>query len=315
MRKLFFSVYFFAFSSLALFAQSVAINESGDLAHHSSILDVQSVSKGLLIPRMTKSQRELIAGPATGLMVYQTNGGAGFYYFDGADWQRLSTGLLPENLWTANGSHIFNANTGNVGIGANNPQAKLEITSATDSPNLLLSNNSNNQILLRKNIGAGTYNQVILSSNGLTLDINTSSFVTNPDGTAMSSIAQIARFGGTYAVESRGALNAMGEVNNTSKTGNANLTPTAYGMVASNATIYASTGNFTCTWNSVSKRYEIAISGESYYFQNYITCVTPAGGSISRFRTDSASGKLLVYLYDSAGTAVQANFHFITYKP
>lgn len=315
MRKLFLFFFLLACTSICLHAQSVAINETSDLAHHSAILDVQSISKGMLLPRMTKEQRELIAGPATGLMVYQTNAGAGLYYYDGSSWQRLSTGLLPENLWTANGSHIFNANSGNVGIGVNNPQAKLEISSVAGSPNLLLSNSSGSQLLLRKNTGTGSFNQMILTSDGLSMDINTSSYVTNPDGSVISSISQVARLGGAYAIEARGPVNAIGEVNNTSRTGNANLTPTAYGVVASNATIYASTGNFTCVWNAVSKRYEITISGESYYYQNYITCITPAGGSISRFKTDSSGGKLLVYMYDTAGALAQGNFHFITYKP
>lgn len=55
-------------------------------------LDVQSTTKGLLIPRMLDSERTGISGPATGLLVYQTNGSAGFYYFDGAVWKPLHSG-------------------------------------------------------------------------------------------------------------------------------------------------------------------------------------------------------------------------------
>jgi trimeric autotransporter adhesin len=39
----------------------------------SSLLEIKSTSKGLLIPRMTLTQRNAIAAPATGLMIYQTN--------------------------------------------------------------------------------------------------------------------------------------------------------------------------------------------------------------------------------------------------
>ncbi|MDQ2769447.1 MAG: hypothetical protein M3Y54_02975, partial [Bacteroidota bacterium] len=50
----------------------------------SSVLDLVSTSKGLLVPRMTTAQRTAIASPATGLLVYQTNGTTGFYVYDGS---------------------------------------------------------------------------------------------------------------------------------------------------------------------------------------------------------------------------------------
>jgi len=58
----------------------------------SAQLDVQSTTKGLLIPRMTDTERTGIGSPATGLLVYQTNGAAGFYYFDGVVWQPFMFG-------------------------------------------------------------------------------------------------------------------------------------------------------------------------------------------------------------------------------
>lgn len=69
-----------------LHAQNVAINETGALPHASAMLDVQSTTKGLLVPRMTAAQKSAIAAPATGLMVYQTDGTAGYYFFNGVSW-------------------------------------------------------------------------------------------------------------------------------------------------------------------------------------------------------------------------------------
>ena len=43
----------------------------------SAMLDVQSTSKGFLPPRMTSLQRESIANPIDGLMVFCTNCGTG----------------------------------------------------------------------------------------------------------------------------------------------------------------------------------------------------------------------------------------------
>ncbi|RYF84574.1 MAG: hypothetical protein EON98_08835 [Chitinophagaceae bacterium] len=57
----------------------------------SAVLDVSSTSKGLLIPRMTLSQRDAIGSPANGLLIYQTDGKPGFYFYLGG-WQPISTG-------------------------------------------------------------------------------------------------------------------------------------------------------------------------------------------------------------------------------
>ena len=57
----------------------------------SAKLDITSTDKGLLTPRMTASQRGLITSPATGLLIYQTDGTTGFYYYTGAAWIALST--------------------------------------------------------------------------------------------------------------------------------------------------------------------------------------------------------------------------------
>jgi hypothetical protein len=42
---------------------------------------------GLLVPRMTETQRDAISPAATGLMIYQTDGTAGFYYYNGSSWE------------------------------------------------------------------------------------------------------------------------------------------------------------------------------------------------------------------------------------
>lgn len=52
----------------------------------SAVLDMTATDKGMLIPRMTASQRGAIASPAEGLMVYQTDAPKGFYYYNGSAW-------------------------------------------------------------------------------------------------------------------------------------------------------------------------------------------------------------------------------------
>ncbi len=75
------------------FCQNVGINATGAPAHASSMLDVTSTNKGILIPRMTNAQRNAIAGPATGLLIFQTDNGPGFYYYDGATWQTVGDNM------------------------------------------------------------------------------------------------------------------------------------------------------------------------------------------------------------------------------
>ena len=65
----------------------IAINTDGSQPDGSAMLDVKSADKGLLIPRLTAAQRSSIALPATGLLVYQTDAPAGFYYNKGTTTQ------------------------------------------------------------------------------------------------------------------------------------------------------------------------------------------------------------------------------------
>ena len=60
--------------------------------HASSVLDVTSTTQGLLTPRMTTAQRNAIVLPADGLMVYDTDLKA-FYYYNAAipSWLPIST--------------------------------------------------------------------------------------------------------------------------------------------------------------------------------------------------------------------------------
>jgi hypothetical protein len=88
MKKYYFLTVFASFLmllSLSLSAQ-VGINNDGANPDNSALLDVKSASKGILIPRMTMAERDVIIAPATGLMIYQTDQAAGFYCYNGALW-------------------------------------------------------------------------------------------------------------------------------------------------------------------------------------------------------------------------------------
>src|SRR6478736_3832368 len=79
-------------------AQNVGIGTTSPNA--SAQLDITSNSKGLLIPRLTTTQRGAIVSPAKGLIVYDSTSQVIFYY-DGAVWQGVSNS---GNAWSLNGN-------------------------------------------------------------------------------------------------------------------------------------------------------------------------------------------------------------------
>jgi len=83
MKKLFYLFIFLSFCS-QVFSQTVVVTDDATYTtgNASSVLDVKSVLKGFLAPRMTQAQRTAIASPADGLLVYETDGTKGFYYYN-----------------------------------------------------------------------------------------------------------------------------------------------------------------------------------------------------------------------------------------
>ena len=66
----------------------------------SAELDVTSTTKGFAPPRMTQAQRNAIVSPIAGLMVYQSDGTSGLYYYTGTAWTTVNvdaavTGTAP----------------------------------------------------------------------------------------------------------------------------------------------------------------------------------------------------------------------------
>src|SRR5688572_21202232 len=108
-------------------AQNVAINSDGSTAHPSAMLDVKSFNKGFLAPRMTMAQRNAIVSPAAGLLIYQTNGTAGLYSFNGSAWVPVGSGIDGGSKWTVSGNNIYNNNSGYVGIGVAAPIGTLDV--------------------------------------------------------------------------------------------------------------------------------------------------------------------------------------------
>jgi hypothetical protein len=88
----------------------------------------------------------------------------------------------------------------------------------------------------------------------------------------------------------------------------------AFGTINTNGAKLSGTPNWTSVLNAIPLRYEVTITGESYFFSRYATTVTPMG-TAEACQTDSIGGRLLISCVNSAGTATTPFVAFVTSKP
>jgi len=131
------------------FAQGVGISNTSITPDASSILELKSTNKGLLIPRMTQTQRDVINGGsfATGLIIYNTTTNQ-FNYDNGAGWQIVFSG-----------SAVVNTITGTTD--------RIVITGTADNPVVNISPNYAGQtsITTLGTISTGTWNGSAIADN------------------------------------------------------------------------------------------------------------------------------------------------------
>ena len=78
----------------------------------SAVLDIVSTNKGVLVPRLTVGQRDAIATPANGLLIYNV-ADSKFNYWDGVKWAAVGEGLtwftgqgVPTNIGKVNDLYL-----------------------------------------------------------------------------------------------------------------------------------------------------------------------------------------------------------------
>jgi len=81
----------------------------------SSALDIESTTGGILIPRLSEFQRDAIALPAAGLMIYQTDKNPGFYFYNGTSWTKINGAAGPRGPQGVFGGASFEYQYGGVG--------------------------------------------------------------------------------------------------------------------------------------------------------------------------------------------------------
>lgn len=105
----------------------VAVNTDNSAADASAMLDVKSVNSGFLIPRMDASARNGISNPATGLLVFQTDAPAGFYYYNGISWQKIAETI-------AESDPVFSGWNKSLGISISSSQVSNFTTAVSAVP-------------------------------------------------------------------------------------------------------------------------------------------------------------------------------------
>jgi len=146
---------------LSTYAQNAGIADDGNsfTPNSSSILELKSTSKGMLIPRMTSAQRTAISSPATSLLVYQTDATAGFYYYSGTAWVQVATGAWTLNPVTKTANATL-AKTETFVLASNDITITLPVVTSTD----------NGLAITVKNVGGATDLVIVQGSSSATID-------------------------------------------------------------------------------------------------------------------------------------------------
>lgn len=205
----------------------------------SSALEIEASNAGLLIPRVSlvsvANGTIPINSPAISLLVYNINdfvvggNGTGYYYWDGSQWQQLITSASA-NSWglignagtnpttnyigtsdnqdlsiRTNGSEAVRIdNTGNVGIGQNNPTNSLEVNGS-----ILFNGDFVNQQAL--GVHSDTQQQVPYVSSVYTPLAGTTVSITVTDGSGINNSAVfITGFARVFGGNLSGYNNSMG---------------------------------------------------------------------------------------------------------
>jgi len=254
-------------------AQGVAINNNNAAPNNSAMLDVQSTTKGMLVPRMTTAQRTAIASPAKGLMVYDTDANS-FWYYNGSKWTFLS----------ASGSSTDWALTGNSGTNSTS-----NFLGTADTASLKIKTNNQTRVLVTGNGSVGINN----ISPQAQLDVRTlKNSSTVVDG--IIGVASNSGTGGSYA----GSFTANGSNN----TGNV----AAVSAYAQNGLYnYGFLGTASATTGDAYGVYGVGttLGGLSWggYFKGDYMGVQAIGGTRGVYATGGTGG-----WFEGSGTGIMA---------
>jgi hypothetical protein len=146
-------------------------------------LDVSSTTKGVLIPRMTAAQKLAISSPSNGLLIFQTDAPAGFYYYNGSAWISISnpgttTRFLPHSNNFAHFAGLQSLSSLALGsyVAMNNSDLVIDVPSGYSSNKVVIkwdtwgdvatsgaANGSLRYLIKQTGTSSNTYNSVAMN--------------------------------------------------------------------------------------------------------------------------------------------------------
>lgn len=135
--------------SVLAYSQNDYLHIGSSAKEASAILQIDKTDKGILIPRMTTTQRNAIVSPVNGLMVYDTTTNS-FWFYDGTSWCNAA---VPTSIFDKDGD------TGvDVEIGADQDDIRMLMEGAIV---LDIKENVHGQVIYRTNSGGPSTNLFI----------------------------------------------------------------------------------------------------------------------------------------------------------
>lgn len=175
----------------SVFGQGVGISSSSISPDPSSILELRSTTQGVLVPRMTTTERDAIGNPANGLLIYNSTTGL-FNYYDG-NWKVISSGVHVNADW--------NAITGDAQI-LNKPNYSVQSLSGI-TPSWDVKNGLNailaitgNTIITLSNLATGTSGNLTLINSETTYSLTFSGYSNRISQAILTVTNQVATSGG-----------------------------------------------------------------------------------------------------------------------
>jgi uncharacterized protein (TIGR02145 family) len=152
----------------------VAINTDGSFPDNSAMLDVKSTTDGILVPRMTIGERNEIANPANGLLIFCT-GDNHFYSNKGTP--SIPNWVMVSSPWLSTSSNIYFTG-GNVGLNSSNPGYPLDVSGDINFSGNLRKNGT----ITATGVSALSANTPLTSTGGPTPNISIAQANSGSDG-------------------------------------------------------------------------------------------------------------------------------------
>jgi hypothetical protein len=310
------------------YAQNVGIGTT--TPNSSALLDLNSTTKGLLLPRLNNTQMFAIQNPASGLVVFNTNYNE-LYHYNGSSWRSI----INSSYWIRplTNRDVMGNSTDSVGIGVLVPTQRLDVNGTArvrgtltadgviDATSLIASNTilagsalingslqTNSDMVINSadaiiQLKVGGENKGFMQLNGNDLRIGTNSGNDNGKFVIRTNGAD------RVSVDEEGVMNITNKITSSS-TGSAPLTPLCWGVMnSSNGGIDRGTANTSLQRIAVG-HYRLTCPGITIY-----SCIIikPRALDVNCFY-EAFDGYVDIYLRKVPDyTPVNATFNFIVY--